>query len=246
MAQNVAYITSLTGTNVPNPLILGVGGNGEFLRKIEVSAWNKIRIGLRITAKEFNSNSASATVGSNLLGTPRFYIGMCNYNRGGVASKNSAMHFVGIRSNAATFARSTGGGGGPVTYYTPGVNTVKREVNTFTAGTLVTCLLPIITSFPPTLFSMYSIDINKTNPAQTVISTFCPSNAATGFTNITPDVFLSNMESATPSGTGYTYTNIAPISIDENANGLLNAVNVYWSRSRASLYIAEIWYSILA
>lgn len=238
MATNVGYLSLTNGTNF---LILT---NGELLRKID-SSWNKIRVGVRMAFKEFTSSFTGPTTPGNLLGTPRLYIGMCNYDRGGIASQNSAMHFVGFRTASTSFGRvSNGGAAANVPYYQPAIQSVKREGNTITAGTSAASIVAPI--FAPSNYSMFSVDIDKSNPSTTVISPFTPSNSITGNANVTRDTFLSAMESPTPSITGYVYTSVAPISINEGTNGVLNAVNIYWSRSRATVYITDVWYSILA
>jgi hypothetical protein len=238
MATNVGYISNASGTNF---VILT---NGEIVRRVD-STWNKIRVGVRLGFKEFTSSDTGPTTPSNLLGTPRFYLGMCNYNRGGVGSMNSAMHFVGWRTSSTTFNRSTGGGpGANVNYYTTLMQAVKREVNTFTGGTNAGSIIAPI--FAPSNYAMFSVDIDKSVPATTVVSVFTPSNSITGNANVTSAQFLSAMESQTPSITGYVYTTTAPFAIDEGANGALDAVNIYWSRSRCTVYITDIWYSILA
>jgi hypothetical protein len=238
MATNVGYISNSSGTNF---VILT---NGEIVRRVD-STWNKIRIGIRVAFKEFTSSDVGPTTPSNLFGTPRLYLGMCNYNRGGIGSMNSAMHFVGWRTSSTTFNRSTGGGpGANVAYYSSSVQAVKREVNTYSSGTnAATIIAPI---FAPSNYAMYSVDIDKSVPATTVVSVFAPSNSISGNANITAAQFLSAMESQVPAITGYVYTVTAPFAIDEGANGVLDSVNVYWSRSRCTVYVTDIWYSILA
>jgi hypothetical protein len=238
MATNVGYISNTSGTNF---VILT---NGEIVRRVD-SSWNKIRVGVRMAWKEIASSDTGPTTPSNLYGTPRLYVGMCNYNHGGVGSMNSAMHFVGWRTASVTFSRTaTGGPNANVPYYQPTIQAVKREANTFTAGTSAASIITPI--FAPSNYAMFSVDIDKSVPATTVVSAFTPSNSNSGNVNITAAQFLSAMESVVPAITGYVVVTTAPMSINEGTNGVLDAVNIYWSRSRCTAYVTDIWYSILA
>jgi hypothetical protein len=93
---------------------------------------------------------------------------------------------------------------------------------------------------------MFSVDIDRANPSTTVLSTFGPSNSATGIYNVTQAQFLTAMETAVPVLTGYTYSSLAPVVVNEGINGVLDAINIYWSRSRCVVNITDVWYSVLA
>jgi hypothetical protein len=239
MATNIGYISSANGTN-----FLTVT-NGEFLRRVD-SSWNKLRIGLRLSFKEFTSGEGGPTTPGNLFGSPRLYVGMCNYDKGGIGSKNSAMHFVGTRTASVTWARTANGGAAAnVPYFTSTMQTIRREVNTITAGTAsgASLSLPI---YGTSNYFMFSVDIDRANPSTTVLSTFGPSNSATGIYNVTQAQFLTAMETAVPVLTGYTYSSLAPVVVNEGINGVLDAINIYWSRSRCVVNITDVWYSVLA
>jgi hypothetical protein len=239
MATNIGYISNANGTNFVTVT------NGEFLRRADAT-WNKVRLGVRMSFREYRSSEQGASTPSTLFGTPRIYVGLCNYDRGGVASKNSAMHFVGMRSSSTSWTRSSNGGAGAnIPFYNSTFQAVRREANTFTAGTNIgfSSTLPI---FGASNYFMLSVDIDKTNPATTVTSLFAPTNSGTGIYNVTQSQFLTAMEAAVPSLTGYTYSTTAPFVLNEATNGILDAINIYWSRSRCVLNLTDVWYSIIA
>lgn len=238
MATNIGYLSNTNGTNFM------LVTNGEFLRRVD-SVWNKIRVGIRLSWKEFSSSELGQTTPSSIPGNPRFYVGMCNYDRGGVAAQNSAMHFVGARSSSTTFARNSNGGAtGNIPYYSVNFQTLKREVNVFTAGTSGAASSLVI--YGLSNYFMFSVDVDKSNPNTTVVSVFSPNNATTGIYNVTQAQFLTAMEAAVPAMTGYAYSSLAPVVINEATNGVLDAVNIYWGRSRAQVVITDVWYSIIA
>lgn len=223
--RGISYIT-LVGSD-----FVLQNGSSQILRRLDQDAWTKIRIGIRVSLGHYSAASIS--------GTPRLYLGMCNYNKGGVGSQNSNVHFVGSGqvSTSATY------NAGPPATFVLGMATSTRIFNTFSNGTVNSSVVPLYTT---TARAMFSVDIDKTLPASTFIRIFRATNSLTANFTVTQAEFFEQMEAPTPALSNYTYTTYGPVAVDEATNGPLDAINLYWDRSQIPLYVYDICWSILA
>jgi hypothetical protein len=208
--------------------------NGQIYRRLEAdraTSWSKIRIGIRFSV------SPLYIVAASISGTPRLYLGMCNFDKGGPATMSQVAHFVGIR-NAGSVPTINGGG----TSCSFSMTATKRVNSIFTEGSN---LGGTYRMGDGSILCMAAVEIDKTTPGSTVISHFRPSNSVTGIFNVTQDSFLEQMENSTPSLTGYTYSASTTLSVDEATNGVLDAVCLAWDRTSIPLWIADICWSQL-
>jgi hypothetical protein len=208
--------------------------NGQLYRRLEAiraTSWSKIRIGIRFSV------SAGYNPGTSISGTPRLYLGMCNFDKGGPATMSQVAHFMGIRNvSAVTSINST-------TSYSFGMAPCRRVNATFTEAASLGGTYRISEG---TILCMTAVEIDKTTPGATVISFFRPSNSVSGIFNVTQDSFLEQMENTTPSLTGYTYSaSGTTFNIDEATNGYLDSICLSWDRTSVPLWIADICWSQL-
>lgn len=206
-----------------------LNGASQILRRIDQSSWSKIRIGLRCAIAPFSAIT--------LDGAPRFFVGMCNYNKGGVGSRNSNVHFVGTAQRSATV---TVNGASP-TSYNFGMGTCTRIAQVFSNGTGNSSLIP---ASPITSRGAYMVDIDKTNPSSTFIKQFRATSTTANFA-VTQEQFFEQMEAATPSLSNYTFTTYGPVAVNEATNGALDAINVCWDRSQSPIWVYDLAWSIL-
>jgi hypothetical protein len=209
--------------------------NGQIYRRLEAASatsWTKIRIGIRFSVG-VSYNPATA-----IFGTPRLYLGMCNFDKGGPATMSQVAHFIGLR-NTGTAPPANGGG----TSWTFAMSPSMRVNSIFTDAT---GLGGTYRTSDGTTLCMAAVEINKTTPGATVISHFRPTNSVTGIFNVTQDSFLEQMENSTPSLTGYSYNaSGTTFNVDEATNGVLDSVCLAWDRTSIPLWIADICWSQL-
>ena len=208
--------------------------NGQLYRRLEAvraTSWSKIRIGIRFSiSPTYNA--------ADIVGTPRLYLGVCNFDKGGPATMSQVSHFIGVR-NIGTDPTLAGGG----TCYSFGMAGCMRLNSVYTDTGSLGGTFRLSNG---TILCMMSVDIDKTTPGATVISYFRPSNSITGVFNVTQDSFFEQMENTTPSLTSYTYAAVGTtFNVDEAANGFLDSVCLSWDRSSIPLWISDIAWSQL-
>lgn len=204
------------------------------------SNWNRIRIGLRLSFED---------TGTNITGTPRFYIGMLSnpsssMENGPLTIQTS--NFVGYYSNSATWTRTAGTNAGAYLYNT-GTNTgwafIQRSNNSNVLGT----------SNHGGTTQYVSSD---TGSCRTVIicELIRSANGFSGsfvFPNSTklPDVpltnFLGAMEIPTITACAAYLTSsysqdVTPKIIANESSGSLNAICVAWDRLIGKVHISDI------
>jgi hypothetical protein len=202
--------------------------NNTFARLVSIgTSWNTIRLGLRMHM---------ADTGADLTGTPTFAMGFC----AGTASQfgdATTTHFVGLKTNAATWNRSAN------FYNNATAVPTKRVGSTTTTGTsLLNLVIPNGLGTGQGRY-IFFVDLIKGSPNYT-IKLFCDQTGTSG--DQSAATFLAKMELVTPSLSGYTYSSGQTIAVNESTNGTLDCVNVSWDRTTPVIEICDMAVAILA
>lgn len=202
-------------------------GSDEIVRRIPTgSNWQKIRIGLHYCFTDFNAN---------VLGTPRFFIGVCTrYKTWG----SYRAHAVGLATQDASWSRNAGP---PVSYSITLQNaTVVNQTEALSGTGLVTAA----SAAPATVRHYMSLDINKSTPSAVSFTLFRSTNGLSGNTDVSPALARDLMEMTIPTLGNYTRAaTTGTVSINEALNGGLDCVNIAWSMTDPSLEIIEVMVS---
>lgn len=209
-------------------------GNEQIARLLEIADnWTKLRIGL------LWSINASATVSSS----PRFAIGVCNgtANLYGSASTN---HFVGVFPNISSFSYTSG----PPAYLLTSVVKPRKRVGTTNTDSGSGIISPYMSAAPASIRSAFYLDIEKGSPNYT-FQVGAPDTTGAAQTDITWAKFLEGMEIGMADmgswTTGYADGNAQTVAVDEDADGVLNALNIYWNRDSPTIEVSGLAYARL-
>lgn len=210
--------------------------NAQAARKLAAgSSWTRIRIGLRLAFDHF---------GSSLTGTPRFYVGMMSnpatpFANGPLGSACS--HFVGVRTvDGTAIYDSNSSGGSDIAFQN--WNSAKKIGSTETNGTASTSIIRRVSATPATRRSALFVEVLRASPFIVAVA---------GESINKPDRNLDFMKAAMELPTiGSVSTSIGGIgvstwnvTVDEVANGPLNAVCIAWDRAMAALHVSDVMFS---
>jgi hypothetical protein len=200
-------------------------GSDWIARKISRgSNWNKIRIGLQYQFVD---------QGTNIAGTPRLWIGMGTSLKG-VGNYNA--HFLGARTNTATWTRSVSNG---VAIFSSIAFTASKMVGQ-TETTSGSASFNIGTQQNSRRW-LIVVDIDKTTPSAVAVTVYSSNNSVSGIYDFTYDLFLDAMEQAVPGNVSYAKTSVSTtMTVDEATNGPLDSVNIGWSRTNFPIEIAGL------
>jgi hypothetical protein len=200
-------------------------GSDWIARKISRGGnWNKIRIGLHYQFVD---------QGTNISGTPKLWIGMGNWLKG-VGNYNA--HFLGARTNMATWTRAVSNG---VALFSSVAFTASKMVGQ-TETTSGSASFNIGTQQNSRRW-LILVDIDKTTPSAVSVSVYTSNNTVSGIYDMTYDLFLDAMEQAVPANVSYTKSTISStMTVDEATNGVLDSVNIGWSRTNFPIEIAGL------
>jgi hypothetical protein len=200
--------------------------NSQFARPLPMgSTWTQIRIGFRFHMRDS---------GANLTSTPKFTIGVSSgsTNLFGDATTDN---FVGIQTNNATWTRTS------TTHYilsANGIFPVKRVGSTLTLGGVAFNVQSQITLGAAAATAdrqVYFVDITKGSPNYTLRPFYCNNTLVDQSLN----TFLTQMEIASPSLTGYSFPTAQTIAASEAA-GVFNHVNIAWDRTTPEIEICDL------
>jgi hypothetical protein len=200
-------------------------GSDWIARKISRGGnWNKIRIGIQY---QF------ADQGANIAGTPRLWIGMGTWLKG-IGNYNA--HFLGARTNMATWTRSVSNG---VALFSSVAFTASKVVNQ-TETTSGSASFNLGTQQISRRWALM-VDINKTTPSAVSVSVYTGNNTVSGIYDFSYDMFLDSMEQAVPGNVSYATSVVSTtMTVDEATNGPLDSVNIGWSRTTFPIEIAGL------
>jgi len=205
--------------------------------------WTKLRVGCRVAWDDF---------GYNLPGSPRFYLGVMASPNSGLANGPlgpDTSHFLGFRSNTATWIRSAAN----YWRHAGNLSICKKVDATETTATASSSL--IYASIQETQNrNAFLVEIEKFSPTQAKVETvFCSASTAdTG--DLTKLQLITAMEQTTMAAadalldlmTGCAYTGsggVATIAADESADGYWNAICVAWDRSTPICYVSDMFFA---
>jgi len=165
--------------------------------------------------------------GGGNLSTPRFFFGVCSGTTNIFADATTDNAVGVMTSDVWTFQ---------TTFYnqtafkpTTRVNTTTTQGTTFAANTAVPCTQAADRS-------IFFCDIVKGNPNYS-LRLFAPDNAVV--TDQSNATFLAQMELASPSLTGYTFSTTQTIAASEGP-GAFNAVCLSWDRTTPVMEVCDI------
>lgn len=216
-------------------------GNDQIIRFIEpLGNWNKIRVGIRLSVNAL----------ADVTGTPRLYLGMCNgvESHASGAGSMTTRNFVGTVTSAATW--SYGSGVDPnagIPYLQIGETRGVVRVGT-TNTTISSATVSTLTATPQLRRTALYATIDKTTPSATTVEMLTSNNIGVGLDDISLSRFIEQLESETTVILdGYQRTVISgSLSVDEATNGVLNAVNVSWSKTPNRIEISDISYHVFS
>ena len=226
--------------------------NAQWAAKLDIgNDWDRLRVGARISVTD---------TGANLVGTPRFWFGVCSDPSAGFAngplSGASCKHFAGIRTIAGTWNRVTGS---PRNYYNDSTNAVG----------IVNVLGSVLTAAPSSVNYMwgvnetthrhvYIVEINKT-AGTTLTIAHAIAQSSLSQADISQAELVNAMEIDNGNLTGAvsylnTLTNAsyqagtpsATIALDEATNGSLNSICCAWDRSSPAMWFSEMFFAKMA
>lgn len=197
--------------------------NSQWARTLTIgTTWNVLRVGVRMHM---------ATIGANLTGTPRLFIGMCS-GTANIFGDATTTHAVGMLTNTATWLDNAGGGYYDTSFFSP----AKRVAAVISTGT----------SFGQTLIAapataanrnLFFIDITKGSPN----FSFRHFGQATGVTtDVSAATFLTQMEASTPSLANHTYSSSQTLAVDEATDGFLDSVCIAFDRVSTPIEICDV------
>jgi hypothetical protein len=197
--------------------------NGQFARKLSIgSNWTRLRLGIRFGMTD---------LGVAPTGTPRFAAGFCSglSNLFGDATTDN---WVGIISNTATWAYAAADHYGSVVF-----GAAKRVGSTLTVGSNAAGSVSIgaVSASTGVQRALFFVDITKGSPNYTV-QAFTAGGTPP---DSTIAQFLAQLESSTPSLSGYTWNTSTTIAADESTGGF-DSINVSWDRSSFNAEISDV------
>ena len=202
--------------------------SGNFARKLGPLTWNSMRIGMRW--RFFHHPSITGITGVSDL---PFYIGFCS-GTGSVAGDASPQHFWGSKLYPATNQMTLQTG---YWYYGYGFTYCKITNGIETNGS----------SFNPSTMFYYTSSVNAimfdiTKNGTSLVNT----NTYFNVNNTTPEYYatsnwLVDLQTASPSHTGYYSSITNNIAYDEVTYGPLDSICVSWGRDWPRLQIIDIY-----
>lgn len=197
--------------------------NSQWARTLTIgTTWNVLRVGVRMHM---------ATIGANLTGTPRLFIGMCAGTTN-IFGDATTTHAVGMVTNASVWTDNAGGGYFDASFFSP----AKRVGSTLSTGTAFGQTL-IAAPASAANRNLFFIDITKGSPN----FSFRHFGQATGVTtDVSAATFLTQMESVTPSLANHTFYGAQTLAVDETADGFLDSVCIAFDRVSTPIEICDL------
>lgn len=214
--------------------------------------WTRLRLGIAIHCK--------ATSATFLVASPRFYFGICSdVGKGPMVA--GCEHFVGYRTNAASFSYFSAAQGAIVYTATTSANAqlIKIEngiidsqtfnVATSSSGQIifgathgdgrqfVTHQILEFSRVDSTTLQLDRISGTGTTTTTTVTNNVCGISDAAFLNGMESNAPLSTVASAFASHSSYVSTN--EITIDESTYGPLDSFAIAWSRSANSMILCR-------
>lgn len=210
--------------------------NSAIARSIPIpSGWNSIRLGMRL---HFTQGTFVTPV--------RFAFGLC-HGTTNLINSNSTDHFAGIWSDSGFTSNGVIAGS---VYFNVNLKPMTRVGTVITTGANITAdsrygnTANLSTADRGILF----LDVTKGSPNYTMNAWFNVNGTAPDYPESAFAVMMN--EAAAPggnslypdpsNGTGQT------IAVDEGANGVLNALSVWWNQSSVTLEVCDFGFSVLS
>lgn len=223
-------------------------GNAQVAAKLVPldNGWTRLRIGVRLSFED---------IGSNITGTPVFWIGAMSNPSSSMANgplSSTTSNFVGIKTNSPTWVRTVGGAGAPILYdWSNGSGWVmihKSQNSTQTGTSNIGGVNKYVSASTSSYRSAIIVDIKKGG------SGFTGSMLVIGNTNV-PDISLQKMKNAMEQSaltsaatelTGSYSTVIDNFVACDESSGSLNAICVAWDRFASKVHISDILWTNFA
>jgi len=199
--------------------------NSQLARTLFIgTTWNKIRIGLRQTMPDSGGN----------VGSLKWGLGVCS-GLTNLFGDATTTNFFGlgpdVYANGVTATRVAG----PPPSYSWSHFAVRRVGSTYTAGS---GSVGHIFADPATGYrTIFLLDITKGSPNWT--ANFFRRSVNTTPADISKEVFLQQMEAATPVLTNHAASGNIALAMDEGA-GACDSVNLSWNTSSPGIELSEI------
>lgn len=201
--------------------------NAQFARPFNVGAWSKIRVAFRMAVTD---------TGANLTGDVVFAMGICSGSTN-LWGDATCQHAIGAGRIVNNWTRSAGG---PSYSMTTNSNwqAVKKVGTTITNGSNLGVLILGAGAATGSTKGVFALDITKGSPNFT-LQAFARNASAT--TDISQTAFydwieVESYQTLTSHGNG----SAMALAVDEGANGTLDHVFFYWSRSTPVFHISDI------
>lgn len=229
-------------SKVGNSLVVSIASsnrvpisNARMCRSLDFTGWSKVRLGMLFCLEDS---------GANIVETPRFALGLSSgitqpFN-GSVAS-NTVTNWCGAISNNATWTRSTA----PVRWSSGAANSLvcaKKVGTTLTTGSGLNNAAAQIFSGVTSTRIHFIVDITKGSPNYTFQAFYL---ASTSPSDNTVTDFISRMNEASPSQSGYNFGTAQTLAVDESA-GTFDSFNFSWSRTFPDVYISAVGFRRLS
>lgn len=195
---------------------------GSFARKISLPVgWSKVRVGIRLHL----TSTGAALTGSNSVA-----IGLCS-GLTNTFGDVTTTHWAGLYSDDVNFFTTD--------RYAWATYPSKKVGTTITKGTRSTDVyIGAGAASASADIALFFVDITKGSPNYTFNLFLHSANSTPG--NFTNADFLSFMQQATPSNTGYTYTSNVTVAVDEATDGVFDSINLYWSTTQIAMEVCDV------
>lgn len=209
--------------------------NAQFGRLITLPVgWSQIRVGIRLHMTDS---------GINFGGTPRLALGF-GHGVTNMVGGVTCDHFVGMISMAPTWIRNVATYSIGSTSYSPAVKV--GAVLTTGADMVASGTVYIGNQAAAAAADRTCIFLNLLKGAPNY-----DFRAFVGISNAPADVsaatFLAQMQTDPPALANHQYSAVAQVlAVDEATNGVLNAVQVWWSEATVALEISDLAVAVLA
>jgi len=193
--------------------------------------WTTVQIGLWYS---FTTGSLA-----NITGTPRFYVGLCSGSNE-IMGDPTTGHFVGYRSNTATFSYISSSLYQNVNIRYNAGQFIKKvgTTETVTSDPITSTLFSFLT-VPNTIgekSSIFYLQITRGSPNYTLKAYYNNSYTATYRGIITENEFLTNLQTNTPTAATtnppqtYVASSTLTLAVDESVDGTFDHINIAWDR----------------
>jgi len=204
--------------------------NGEEIgRTISIgSDWTKLRIGMRITMLGSTAIGTSMPLAIGLSsGTAKMY------------ADPSTTHFVGFRTGATAWTISG-------SHHIPGNWEKLVKVGGIVSSSAITWTNTPVIPRPETKRGQFFLDITKgsgATPTSWILN--IDSYAANNSSDVNLPGFIASMQTLNDVN-ATAFTGDTSITVDEEANGTLDTINIAWLGTAGNIELSDIGYTRLA